>query len=372
MELFVKDLKANGTSLKAYRADLEESIRNSALVNKLRDSVVGDITVNDDDVKSYFNDNMSTTTAISTFNSNFSSFISGSSSTIPSYMPIVKAEEPAEGEEAKEPNPYDELFSVLHLLVKFETAPEDDVTDLAAYAAEDSQLTKTMQLVEEQIPNITAEQFINDYCFSTSFCEDPGMDNECYQYFGYIMSEALIDSYYEGFGEAAMKLKYPDWEPKAEEETSETETEEKAEVDHNITPFTLSDGTQIMRVFSGAGVHYVILNPNNWNAMYDEEGKLQVVLYDGENPVKEGDAYKTINGTVTEEQFNAMQEAFSHVGDKKAEDFVASTCKTIYDYFKDAALTAAQNTAYNAKFTEWKDATKIKINESILKGLSIS
>lgn len=380
MKLFEAALKSSNSNYKSYRSEVENEVRNAALINKLRDSIVGDITVNNDDVLKYFNDNYSTSTTLSSFNSAFSNFISGSSTSLPSYMPVIKAAEDTESEsdsdaEATEPNPYDELFSVLHVLIKFETKAGDDVTDLAAYAAEDRTVSDKMEFVEQQLGSITADKFINDFCFNTDVCEDPGMETQANQYFGYLMAEGLISSYFEGFGNAAMMLKYPDWTPDTEEETedaSATEapepTEEpEPEVDHGYTPFTLSDGTQVMRVFTTTGVHYLILNPNDWNVMYNEEGKLQTVLYDGENPVMDGDSYVTVAGNISKEVFDAINEAFSHVGDPEAEGYVATTCKSVYDTLNSSALSSAQNEVYSAKCNEWMDQIKVTIKDSVIK-----
>ena len=383
LELLDKALKTNGSSYKEYRAQVEEDLRNSALIEKLRNSVIGDITVDNDEVKKYFEDNYSDTTTLDTFYNNFSNYITGSSTSIPTYMPIPKAAEPAEGEdgetaEAAEPNPYDELFSVLHLLVKFDTEPGDDVTDLPAYAAEDKNVSQNLTFVEDQLASLTSEEFINTLCFNGDVCEDPGMAKGCYQFFGYTMAESLISKYYEGFGNAAMMLKYPEWEPAEEEETADasatpdpnaTEAPEEPEVDHGYERFTLADGVEVMRVFTNAGVHYIILNPNDWTAMYNEEGKLQAVMYEGDEPVKDGDSYVTFDGSkVSQEVFDAMQEAFSHVGDTgENEDFVASTCKTVYDLFNSGALTSKQNEAYTAKYNEWKEATNVTVDYNVIK-----
>lgn len=371
MKLLLKDLKDNGSNFKKFRAELEDNIRNTALVEKLRDSVVGDITVSNDDVKKYFDDNMSTATTIANFNSSFGSFITGSSQNIPYYMPVVgEKAEAAEGEEAQEPNPYDELFSVFHLLVKFETKAGEDVTDYPAYAAEDTSVSKNMSMLEERLPELTAEQFLSEYCFG-DVCEDPGMKNTAYQFFGYTMAESLISSYYEGWGNAAMMLKYPEWEPKAEETDSSDTSEEKPEIDHDYTRLTLGDGTEIMRVFTDTGVHYIILNTNNWNAMYNEEGKLMIPIYDGDQLVKEGDSIVTTAGNISQEVFDAIELALSSVGDKADADRKEVSAKSLYDTIREAALTTAQNAAYNDKYTEWKEATKIVIKDNIIKNLSI-
>jgi|GEM_PF-629664 len=384
MELFLKDLKSNGSSLKKYRADLEESYTNSALINKLRDSVIGDITVNNEDVQKYFDDNLNTSTTIANFNTAFSNFVSGASSSIPSYMPVVKAAEAddeAEDEEGDSSSDdtalteYDAMFSVLHLLLKFDEEAGSDVTDLAAYAEEqDKEFTTSRSFVEDKIATLDAQQFIDDLCFNEDVCDDPGMLESGHQFFGYIMSEQLIDSYYEGFGNAAMMLKYPDWQPKTEEtddaDADADDAEETPEVDHGYTRMTLSDGTEIMRVYTTAGIHYIILNPNNWNCMYGEDGKLLAPIYDGDELVKDGDSIVTTAGNITKEVFDTIEDALSHIGDKDSEDFVATTCKSLYDIFNNGALTTAQNEVYTAKFNEWKEATKITVKNKIIKTLT--
>ena len=286
-------------------------------------------------------------------------------------MPVVKAAETTEedtesDEETTEPNPYDELFSVQHVLVKFAEEPGADVKDYAAYAAEDDELKTQMEFIESRIGDVDLAAFINDFCHNADVCEDPGMEKDSYQFFGYLMAESLISSYYDGFGDAAMMLKYLDWQP--EDETDDSKTEEETPYNFDYKLFTLADGNEVMRMYSKAGVHYIVLNPNDWNCMYDpESGMLRVVLYDGEEPVKDGSSYVTTAGNISESVFNAIQEAFSHIGDKDSESFVETTCKSIYDYYSDAALSSAQNEVYGGVYNEWKENTKIKIKDKVVK-----
>ena len=385
IELLKKELTDNGSNYEEYRKGIVEGLRNNALIEKLRKLNVGEITVTDDDMKKYFEDNSAAVT-VASFKSAFDNFTSASSKAIPLSIPhpenaVEDDPETADVDEAKEANPYGSIFSVQHLLMKFETeATDEDANDLVAYAKKDEELTKKMEELEAQFPEMKAEDFLAK-CFDKDVCEDPGMLRESVQFFGYMMQEELISSYYDGFGYAAMKLNFGEgWEPKTE--GTETSTVEESK-DYHVEFFTLADSTKIAKVFSKAGVHYIIINTNDIFNMYDADGYMMLPLYNGDELVTDSEGIVTANGHMTQAQLDAVNDTLSHVkaaasdseeNDEAAEDAEKAeeeedtvlTMKEIFEYFKEAKRASIESEKYAEKFTEWKDKTKISIYEHIL------
>ena len=401
LELLKKDLTDNGNSFENYRKNVEDSIRNTMLISKLHDVNVADVTVSNDDVKTYFKDNAKTDVTPTNFNTAFSNFVTAQSENAPLYMPhperaVEDDPETTDVVETMPANPYGEFFSVQHDLMKFKTEAGDGVTDLAAYAADDADLVKRMEDLEAELPNMTTQQFF-EKCHNSETCDDPGMLRPANQYFGYMMQESLIDSYFKGFGYAAMKLKFgEEWEPKADTETKTDESSESTPAEpekYDVQYFTLSDGAKVAKVFTTSGVHYIIINPNDCFSMYDDDGYLMVPLYDGDQLVTDAEGIVTANGGhMTQEQLDAVNEILTNVSDKakveedntedntddtaaddkkdddeEAEEPKIVTLKSIYDACREAKLTAMQSEAFTAKFNEWKENTKIVTHKNLLK-----
>ena len=396
LELLKKELSDNGSSFEEYRKNIEESLRNSTLISKLHDVNVADVTVDNEDVKAYFTDNAKKDTKVSDFNTAFSNFLSGSSNIPPLFMPHPEkaVEDDPETTDVVETMPADpeaEFFSVQHVLMKFKTAPGESVTDLEAYAAEDEELVNKMKEFEDSLSGLTSEQFL-EKCHDSETNDDSGMMQPAYQYFGYLMQKDLIDSYYEGFGYAAMKLKYgEDWEPKAEEPKEGEEAKEPET--YKVEYFTLADGAKVAKVFTKTGgAHYIILNNNDCFSMYDENGYFMAPLYDGEQIVTDDEGIVTANGGhMTQEQVDAVNAIFANIkdpepaeepaddaddkadtekDDEKTEEKEPVTLKSIYEACREAKLTAKQSEKFTELFNKWKEDTKIVTHKNLLKSLS--
>lgn len=393
LELLKQELADNKTTFEAYRKNLEESLRSSALLERLREIAVDGVTAAREDVVKYFEDNVNTKTTVTSFKSAMDSFMIRSTETLPYYMPqpqkaVEDDPETADTDETAEANPYGDFFSVYHTLLQFKVAAGDDVTDLAAYGAEDADFVAKMEAFEQLIPTLDRAQFI-EKCFDKDTCEDPGMLQPAYQYFGYIMQESLIDSYYEGFGYAAMKLRFGDeWELKTEAGDAKEELKPET-TKYPLKYFTLTDGTQIVKVFTKGGVHYIVLNDNDIFSMYDEEGYLMVPVYENDELVTDGEGIVTLNGHMTQEQLDAMNETLSKAhaqititddsedtensGESKEaaaeEEPEPITAKTLYDAIYEAKQAAMENEVFTTKFNEWKENTKIVTHKNLLKSL---
>lgn len=380
LKLFKKDLRTNGkTSFNKYRSELVQNYRNSALIDKLRSNTVGDIKANNNDLKAYYKETVNTRVTVSDFNTGFKNFITGSTLSLPLYMPHpergVKDDPETEENEATASNDYAKIFSVKHILFKYKDEAPSTMSDYEAYAAEDPDFVKKMNSFETELPKLTLEQFL-EKCYDSEFNEDPGMSQPCFQYFGYMMQEGLLDSYYPGFGYAAMKLYFGEgWEPKAKttdesSESSDTESKDEVTQVYSIRKFRLADGNAVMKVYTGSGAHYIIINENNDEcfSMYDNDGYLIVPLFDGDEPVKEGRMIATANGTMSSTRLASLNEVYSHIGTSGSdgEKSKTVTSKDVYEYFLGQKTDSLQSAAYAEVFTGWKNSFKVTVNNSIL------
>ena len=384
LELFKADLKANGTNFDKYRASVEENLRQTARLKKLHELTVANVAVTNDDVKTYVSTTTNTSVTVSNFNSSWQNLLGLTSKAAPLFMPhpekaVEDDPETTDKDEAKDADPMQEIFSVLHLLIKFSTTADSTVTDLEEYAGKDEEFTKKMNDFEEILPGLTAEEFLAK-CYDKETCDDPGMQNPSYQYFGYLMQESIISSYYSGFGYAAMKLRFGDeWQSEKEKNADTTGTAENAgEPEYNVTMFELADGTQIAKVLTTAGVHYIIINTNECFNMYDEDGYLMLPLYDGDELVTDDEGIVTVHDRhMTQEQLDAINETLSNIkatpteteegGDAEDDETEAVTLKSIYEYYRTTKLESMQSEVYNNMFNEWKKNTKIVKKTNVIK-----
>ena len=306
-------------------------------------------------------------------------------------------------DESKAAEPDAAIFSVQHLLMKFATEPGKDDTDLVTFLAQDEELTAKMKDFENTLTTLTTEQFL-EKCHDKSICDDPGMLQPSLQYFGYMMQKSLIDSYYAGFGYASMKLRFGE-EWKSENESDKTSTaSDKPEIpDYMVWYFDLADGGKVAKVLTNAGIHYIIVNPNDCYGIYDDEGYLMLPMYEGDELVKDGEGIVTATGHMTQAQLDNMNKILENVkatieikddeenskdnetaddtedadtdsDDNKTteddtEEEVIVTAKSLYDYCNETKLEAMKAELYTQKVKEWGENTKIKTNKSLLKTL---
>ena len=389
MEKLYEALANNNRKYDDYRKDIENSLRESALIEKLRKVNIGEVTVTNDDLKAYVEEK-STVPDVANFMSAWQSFVARNTEAAPLVMPhpekgVEDDPETTDKDETVEADPNNAFFTVQHLLMKFSTeASGDDANDLPAYAEKDQNLIAKMTSFESGIAELTTEQFL-EKCHDKEMCDDPGMLHPAYQYFGYIMQTELISQYYEGFGIAAMKLKYGhDWEePEKNDATTTAEDAEKKPVE--IEYFTLADGAEVAKVYTKAGIHYIIVNPNDCFSMYDDDGYLMFPLYDGDELVTDSEGIVTVKGHMTQEQLDAMNAIYANVQvddtsddesaenakdidvDTEEEEVEPVTAKSIYDYFSATKKSLVESDIYTEKFNAWKENTKVTVYRNIIK-----
>lgn len=377
LELFKAYLVENGTNYEDYVKSVEDSFRQSARLQKLNDLTVKDVTVTTDEVKTYITDQVKTSVTASDFYTSWSSFVSLSAKTAPLFMPhperaVEDDPETADKDESQDADPYAEFFSVKHLLYKFKTQAEEGTKDLAEYADNDKEASVRMSKLEEELTQLDTQKFL-DMIENSEINEDPGMAQPSYQYFGYIMQSSLLDKYYDGFGYAAMKLKFgEDWKSDKEKEALTSTAEEGNDgPEYEVTILELADGNKIAKVFTTTGVHYIILNENDIFGMYDDEGYLMLPVYENDSPVTDGEGVVTVNGGhITSEQIETVDEILANLKPAETDEETETepvTLKSMYQYYYDAKLSSAQNSFYSTKVTEWKENTRIVKKENVLK-----
>lgn len=387
LELFKAELKKNKSSFEKYRDGVEENLRRTARLNKLRDITVAGVSASSSDVISYVKDATKTDVTVSSFYSTWSQFLSMSTKAIPLYMPHPEKgveDDPAteDKDETVEADPFKEFFSVKHLLIKFAETAGDDEEDLAAYGEKDNVFTEKKNEFEETLATLTSEQFL-EKCFDSVYCDDPGMMAPTYQHFGYLMQESLLSSYYAGFGYASMKLRFGDEWKSDKEKAEPAEGEEPVTAEYDVEMIELADGVKIAKVYTTAGVHYIIINTEDAFCMYDEDGYVMIPVYENDEVVAKDNGILTIHDKVmTQEQLDAVNEAFSHIkaapaekeeGEEETEETEETeeaepvTAKDIYDYFFETKLSSMKSEYYNEQFKIWKENTKIVKKENIIK-----
>lgn len=376
-ELFKAYLKENGTKFDEYRKEVENTFRQNARLDKLRELTVKDITVTTDDVKKAITDSLDKSISAADFYTAWSNFLSMSAKTAPLFMPhperaVEDDPETSDKDESKDADPYAEFFTVKHLLIKFKTQAGDTVEDLEAYAAEDAEFSEKMKAMEESFAEIGIDEFLAK-CADKETCDDPGMQTPAYKYFGYLMQASLISKYYDGFGYAAMKLRFGDeWKSDKEKQAAE-ENAENAEPEYKLFALQLKDGTKLVKVFTNAGVHYIVINTNECFKMYDDEGYLMLPVCENGEPVTDEEGVVTVfGGHVTSEQITAADEILKNVvassdSEENAEEPEYITMKSMFQYYYDSKLQSEQSTYYNKKVSEWKENTKIVEKKNIIK-----
>ncbi len=313
MKLLVAQIKQNGLTYDAYVAEIESSLRNNMLLDKLRDSVYAEVSIEDSDVRKYYDEHLEEDKKaytdeekrISSFYTAWSSFVSGSGH-IPFY------------------NPKD-LFTVNHLLIKYDK--DTDSKDPSVTPSFSKAVQVNIDLIEEQLTSgIDMEKFVE---LLKEHGEDPGMENEDgYFKYGYLIHEELVEKYEEGFGYAAMKLFDENWEPPKEDEDKDKDDDKDTDAADDdkdkdeteppeLTYFELTDGTKIVRVATDLGYHYMYIN-------------------------------RTLEP-----------------GDLEFED-KDDVWQSIYDF----VLSEKKSAEYESRFETWKSETKITIKRSLINSLA--
>lgn len=304
LEQFKAALKKQGTSYKAYMKSLKQSELESMMMEMLQEIIYSDVQFDASAFEKYISENTlsqrdSYGKDVSAFMTAYNSYISGSGM-IPLYTP-------------------NDMFTVKHLLVQYDNS--DKVSDTVEGVFTDEQNKKLDEIRKALESGISLDEFVDKYVTNGDYQSDtvfvsatpdpsatpnpdatpePTADPDSpggYKEHGYIMNENLLSKYFDGFGAAACLLFYgDDWKipvesaspapdatdapkttdapatdaPATDAPATDAPTTDKpadGETDpvkkYGIKIYTTTDGQKIAEVTtktSGGGVHFIFIN----------------------------------------------------------------------------------------------------------------
>ena len=299
LDQFKAALKKQGTSYKAYMKSLKQSELESMMMEMLQEKIYSEVQFDASAFEKYISENTlsqrdSYGKDVSAFMTAYNSYISGSGM-IPLYTP-------------------NDMFTVKHLLVQYDNS--DKVSDTVEGVFTDEQNKKLDEIRKALESGISLDEFVDKYVTNGDYQSDtvfvsatpdpsatpnpdatpePTADPDSpggYKEHGYIMNENLLSKYFDGFGAAACLLFYgDDWKipvesaspapdatdapkttdaPATDAPATDAPTTDKPadnETDpvkkYGIKVYTTTDGQKIAEVTtktSGGGVHFIFIN----------------------------------------------------------------------------------------------------------------
>ena len=217
LEQFKAALKKQGTSYKAYMKSLKQSELESMMMEMLQEKIYSEVQFDASAFEKYISENTlsqrdSYGKDVSAFMTAYNSYISGSGM-IPLYTP-------------------NDMFTVKHLLVQYDNS--DKVSDTVEGVFTDEQNKKLDEIRKALESGISLDEFVDKYVTNGDYQSDtvfvsatpdpsatpnpdatpePTADPDSpggYKEHGYIMNEDLLSKYFDGFGSAACLLFYGD------------------------------------------------------------------------------------------------------------------------------------------------------------------
>ena len=217
LEQFKAALKKQGTSYKAYMKSLKQSELESMMMEMLQEKIYSEVQFDASAFEKYISENTlsqrdSYGKDVSAFMTAYNSYISGSGM-IPLYTP-------------------NDMFTVKHLLVQYDNS--DKVSDTVEGVFTDEQNKKLDEIRKALESGISLDEFVDKYVTNGDYQSDtvfvsatpdpsatpnpdatpePTADPVSpggYKEHGYIMNEDLLSKYFDGFGAAACLLFYGD------------------------------------------------------------------------------------------------------------------------------------------------------------------
>lgn len=217
LEQFKAALKKQGTSYKAYMKSLKQSELESMMMEMLQEKIYSEVQFDASAFEKYISENTLSQRDnygkdVSAFMTAYNSYISGSGM-IPLYTPK-------------------DMFTVKHLLVQYDNS--DKVSDTVEGVFTDEQNKKLDEIRKALESGISLDEFVDKYVTNGDYQSDtvfvsatpdpsatpnpdatpePTADPDSpggYKEHGYIMNENLLSKYFDGFGAAACLLFYGD------------------------------------------------------------------------------------------------------------------------------------------------------------------
>lgn len=226
IKLFEEDLKNDGLN---YVSFMELAIKNLYMyhtANKYYKQLSEEISTSEEEVLAYVSEQteVQKDNTILDFSEALNSFIYEGGA-FPVYIP-------------------EDCFSVNHIYLAFEVLPSDD--DSVSYDTESR--SEDEESLEALFPETDGfEGFME---LETEYGEDPGMDDVSCREYGYIIHPSMDEDYFAGFVYAAMNLHDGEWVPSDDADYELPE----------LTFFKLKDETDVVKVMTESGVHYIIVN----------------------------------------------------------------------------------------------------------------
>ncbi len=271
--LIDEDLAADGLDYDTFVELAKLSMCRYALADKYYQQLLSEVEIDESDVLAYINDQkvQEASSAMTDFTDKLNAYLEGQG---PS--PVVVP---------------DDCFSVNHIFLKYETTTDEQGhMDYVTTSRTDDE-----KKLEELFAGVAGyEEFMK---LEEEYGEDPGMDNENIREYGYVIHPDLLDSYYPGFVYAAMNLREKGWKPEIDLENGQNTDLPELEM------FTLADGTEVVKVRTEPGVHYIIINKE-----YDK----------GVIPYEKGDArweswLSTLRQNKFQEDFEALNNSWKEL-----------------------------------------------------------
>lgn len=232
LEKLEEDLKNDGIDFDSFLKLAKGNIHMYNTADKYYKTLDDAVEISEEDVNAYITEQRDKTANISV--SDFVQAVSGYNEGSSPYPVIIP----------------DDCFSVNHIFLMFESDTDEEGVAHANKESRSEDEAKIEKLIGE------AADYEAFMALESEYGEDPGMDNERYREYGYIIHPSLATDYFPGFVYAAMNLHEGGWTPPHDLENGD-------DVDYGereLSFFELKDGTKVVKVYTDSGVHYIIVN----------------------------------------------------------------------------------------------------------------
>lgn len=365
LEQFKAALKKQGTSYKAYMKSLKQSELESMMMEMLQEKIYSDVKFDASAFEKYISENTlsqrdSYGKDVSAFMTAYNSYISGSGM-IPLYTP-------------------NDMFTVKHLLVQYDNS--DKVSDTVEGVFTDEQNKKLDEIRKALESGISLDEFVDKYVTNGDYQSDtvfvsatpdpsatpnpdatpePTADPDSpggYKEHGYIMNENLLSKYFDGFGAAACLLFYgDDWKipvesaspaPDATDAPKTTDAPATTDVASTDAPATDAPATDAPTTDKPA------------DDETDPVKKYGIKIYTTNDGQKIAEVTtKTSGGGVHFIFINERLDAGDTVIKAENDDAAYRNAKKFY-------IEKTEQDHYSECFTEWKNNTKIRMNDKYI------
>lgn len=391
LEQFKAALKKQGTSYKAYMKSLKQSELESMMMEMLQEIIYSDVQFDASAFEKYISENTlsqrdSYGKDVSAFMTAYNSYISGSGM-IPLYTP-------------------NDMFTVKHLLVQYDNS--DKVSDTVEGVFTDEQNKKLDEIRKALESGISLDEFVDKYVTNGDYQSDtvfvsatpdpsatpnpdatpePTADPDSpggYKEHGYIMNENLLSKYFDGFGAAACLLFYgDDWKIPAEsaspapDATDAPKTTDAPATDAPATDVPVTDAPATTDVAStdapattavastdAPATDAPATDAPTTNKPADNETdpvkKYGIKIYTTSDGQKIAEVTtKTSGGGVHFIFINERLDAGDTVIKAENDDAAYRNAKKFY-------TEKTEQDHYSECFTEWKNNTKIRMNDKYI------